>query len=556
MEKHTGKRSMDRGIGFLLQNKQLLCKMATGKEYTNMLKKIRRKMPAVLAACMLAVCMAPSSFAVGPGNMITVIDTNENHAYTAYKIFKGTPDSQETTLSNIQWGDGVEPAGLLAAAAAAGEAEDSPLYGKFSGVTADTTAAELGRMLEGLSNEEARAFAGMAAKHVTDNGYTGYYQSGTYNIPVIDPGYYIVVDSLVNADAQEMYSGYIVRVVTNTIVSPKISVPTIDKKVYDSDSGEWSKGADHSIGEDIHFKVTIQLPDNFKDYEKYTCIVNDKLSAGLTFDRISGCSVDGRGVTEQYYTSSVNNNVLTVNIDAIGAGAADSSVIELEYVTVLNSAAASGDPENNEVTLTYSNDPTNSHDSTLTSDTPDDVVHVYTYRLDIAKQLKGTAAPLPGAFFILSREMDHATEYAVISNGKMEDWTQVEAEASRLESVSDGSISLDGLGDGTYQLTEVQAPDGYDLLEEPITIVLDGKQDEQGLLSSLTCSASGQGLLEGSVQTDMEEGSASMIVENTKGSLLPSTGGAGTFLFFGCGMLLIGAAGTVTVIRRRRKIEE
>lgn len=529
-----------------------------------MIQAIKRKLPVILAICVLSVLLVPSSFAISGGSTITVIGTNENHEYTAYQIFTGTADSHETTLSNIQWGADVDAAGLLNAAAQAGETAGGPLYGKFEGVTAETSAAGFALLLQDLANEEARAFAGMAADYVSGDGYTGTFSSGNYIIQVPGQGYYIVVDSLADAGAQEMISGYIVRVVkNNTDVEPKISVPIIEKKVYDSDSEGWTKGADHSIGEDILFRVTVQLPDNFKDYEQYTCIIRDQFSDGLTYGSIRRCFIKGKeenaeeiGISEDNYSASVNaDNLLTIDIDAIAAGGDDGSTITVEYLAQLNDAAAAGTAENNAVTLTYSNDPTNSSNSTLTSDTPDDVVHVYTYRLDIAKEIKGTGTALPGAGFILSRGTGDEMEYAEVANGKMADWTNDENAATVLYSVADGSITLDGLGDGTYQLTEVEAPDGYDLLEQPVTIVLDGRQNEDGLMDSLTCNASGQGLKDGSVAVDMAAGAAAMTVENTKGSLLPSTGGAGTVRYFAGGLLLMAAAGFVPVIRRRRRVE-
>lgn len=521
-----------------------------------MIRKIKQKMPVLLAACVLTALLAPSSFALAQGKSITVVGTNENHEYTAYQIFTGTADSQVTTLSNIRWGGDVDSAGLLAAAAEVNSTADSPLYGKFSGVTSETTAAEFGLMLQELNNEEARVFAGLAAEHITGEGYSGSFASGSYRISVPSEGYYIVVDSVKESGTQEMYSGYIVRVVKDTMVSPKISVPTIDKKVFDSETDAWANGADHSIGENIIFKVTVELPDNFNDYKKYTCIIKDQLSEGLNFRTIRTCRMDGVGILPENYTAGVNeDNLLTIDIDAKAAGGTDGSVIEIEYMAQLNEKAAAGSAENNSVTLTYSNDPTNSSDSTLTSDTPDDVVHIYTYRLDISKVIKGTDRPLPGAGFILSRQNGERTEYAKVSGGKMTDWTTIEENASVMESVADGTITLDGIGDGTYQLKEVKAPDGYDLLEEPITIVLDGKQDEHGMMSSLTCSANGLGLKDGTVTADMDEGSAGMTVENTKGSLLPATGGAGTLRYFAAGLLLMAAAGSVPVIRRRRRVE-
>lgn len=525
-----------------------------------MVKMMKRYLPVLMASCLIALLLAPSGFALTTGGaVITVTGTNENHSYIAFQLFSGTADNDQTTLSNIAWGNDVDEEGLLEALMAANADQESALYGKFSGISAETTAPELGLMLQELSDSESRAFAVLAADYIDGSGQDGYYASGNYTINVPGAGYYLVADIVEGENTQEMYSGFIVRVVGSAVtVSPKISVPAIEKTVYDADSGNWVKGADYSIGEDILFHIEIQLPDNFADYKTYTCIVKDQLSDGLSYRQIKSVKLDDSDVIKEFYTDSADESgLLTINIDAKGAGAEDSSVIEIVYMAQLNSSAAAGSAETNSVTLTYSNNPTNSTNSTLTSDTPEDVVHVYTYRLNISKVVKGTAAALPGAVFQLTRDNNGVTQYAVVEDGKLKDWSNLSEDASSLTSVADGSIVLDGVGDGTYLLKEIEAPEKYDLLQDPITIVLNGEQDEHGLMSSLSCSVSGNGVVEDSVSADMNAGSASMTIENTKGSLLPSTGGKGALGWFAGGLILMAAAGSSTVIRKRRKtIEE
>ena len=54
---------------------------------------------------------------------------------------------------------------------------------------------------------------------------------------------------------------------------------------------------------------------------------------------------------------------------------------------------------------------------------------------------------------------------------------------------------------------------------------------------------------------DVEAGSLTADIENTKGSILPSTGGMGTTILYLVGALLIIGAGTTLVMRRRRAEE-
>ncbi len=91
----------------------------------------------------------------------------------------------------------------------------------------------------------------------------------------------------------------------------------------------------------------------------------------------------------------------------------------------------------------------------------------------------GTEAALAGAEFILERDGVYATfetetdadtgeEYYMIYS-----WEEDKNSAGILTSGSDGVIRIDGLDDDTYTITEINAPDGYELVDETITVVID-----------------------------------------------------------------------------------
>lgn len=80
-------------------------------------------------------------------------------------------------------------------------------------------------------------------------------------------------------------------------------------------------------------------------------------------------------------------------------------------------------------------------------------------------------------------------------------------------------------GDVTYQLVETQAPTGYNMPAEPST---DVKPETDNTLA--------------------------ITIENNKGTVLPSTGGMGTTIFYVVGGLLI--IGAVIVLVARRKAHE
>ncbi|WP_164545265.1 SpaH/EbpB family LPXTG-anchored major pilin [Antribacter gilvus] len=109
--------------------------------------------------------------------------------------------------------------------------------------------------------------------------------------------------------------------------------------------------------------------------------------------------------------------------------------------------------------------------------------------------------------------------------------------ASTFTTGSNGQIAIDGLqydADGTdYWLVEVKAPTGYELLAEPIKVTVDGPST-------------------GDAATDVA------VVENVEhnaGFTLPLTGGSGTALLTGAGVVVLAAA-MVLVARSRRQTDE
>ena len=76
----------------------------------------------------------------------------------------------------------------------------------------------------------------------------------------------------------------------------------------------------------------------------------------------------------------------------------------------------------------------------------------------------------------------------------------------------------------------MQAPDGYNLLDEEIIITINGENATADNLAALTDNKS---------------------VENVAGTKLPSTGGIGTTIFYAAGIILM--AGAVFFIVRRKR---
>lgn len=101
-----------------------------------------------------------------------------------------------------------------------------------------------------------------------------------------------------------------------------------------------------------------------------------------------------------------------------------------------------------------------------------------------------------------------------------------------------GRVSFFGLGTGTYWLTEAKAPDGYNLLDEPIKLVVSFNHETGTFHYDWRHEGAATAL------------SATMTIQivNTKGNVLPETGGMGTTLFYAFGGTMVLAAPILLVM--------
>lgn len=130
--------------------------------------------------------------------------------------------------------------------------------------------------------------------------------------------------------------------------------------------------------------------------------------------------------------------------------------------------------------------------------------------------------------------------------------TYVDADVSiEMTTGADGKISFKDLGAGTYTLTETVTPDGFNTLE-PITIVIgfDGPDKVSDGTEECTWTMTWNGQ-----PVTASGGIFAQDVINNSGSLLPSTGGIGTTIFYVVGAILVIGAGVMLVVKKRMSRE-
>ena len=307
----------------------------------------------------------------------------------------------------------------------------------------------------------------------------------------------------------------------NAKIEEKNGQPTIDKKVKNGDT--WDTTNDAKIGDTVEFKVEVKVEAGAKNY-----VVTDTMDAGLSFSSGS-IQVDGVALNDTIATLTLKQKEgdPTFTLTFADSYVADKigETIVVTYAATLNANAVVAGNKNS-ATLHYSNQHTVNKETTT-----------YTHEFDLLKVDGADHKLLDGAEFKLYDAKDSVTPIKVVpvaggyrvANGN-------EAGATETIAVTGGKVHISGLDKTTYWLEETKAPDGYNKLTErkPVNLT----------------SGSNNTTLEAAATT-WSEADHGVAVENNAGTVLPSTGGMGTTLFYVIGGGLMVAAVVLLVTKKR-----
>ena len=267
--------------------------------------------------------------------------------------------------------------------------------------------------------------------------------------------------------------------------------------------------------------------------------------------------------------------------------------IVITYNVVLNKNATMGKTENkNEVYFEYSKNP---NDETVTGQTPKSVTKTYSTELNVLKN-DGKSKALEGAIFELSGTTynfvvvdgekyelttytardgetidttkkywklkdgaftatdpstvtdksqydDTSKEYYKVTMVNVVETTNDGTTTIQVVSGADGKMQFTGLKPGKYTLTEIAAPEGFNKITDPIKVEIKWTAEDGFTL--------GEDTDDGWTETADGAGTFKITIVNESGSVLPSTGGIGTTIFYALGTILVLGAGVVLVTRRR-----
>lgn len=398
--------------------------------------------------------------------------------------------------------------------------------------------------IAGLSQGEYRIFEDAYSNTSANKGY------------ILDAEYHTFT---VQKDGKIQVDG---NVSANATIQVANHRPDMKKEVYNGT--EWKQDAQYGVGDTVPYKITIEVPKNIDKLSTFT--VTDT-PTGLT-DNVSSIEVkdDTTDLTKNtHYTVADNGNGFTITFTPAEMAAYAGEKLVITYTaTVSNDAVVGGKGNSNNAKLTYTNK-INTHDSPAapSTNTIEDSAVMYSFGIKVVKTAENGTTALPGVVFDLYREaktgetpivnaetlkkagLDITKKWILVKSG-------LTTNANGIIDTSDSNNATNythGLANGDYYLVETKTVDGYNLLTKPVKVKLDVTATTTWQKTNVY-DASGNLVKHGTVTkttfthtsnngdaTKTELAVAKVI--NRKGFTLPVTGGFGTLLFSGIGVLLV-----------------
>lgn len=364
-------------------------------------------------------------------------------------------------------------------------------------------------------------------------------------------------------------------------------VPDVDKKV--EKNGKWQEAADYSVGDSINYKIDVTIPENIERLKTFT--VTDT-PTGLTDNVDTVVVKDGEtAIANEVYKVEKNGNGFIVKFVPSAMAAYKGKTLTITYTAVLNKDAVTTIMGNcNTVKLDYSKNVKQNGDEKPDTDadkkTVQDEAVVYTFKIHIDKIADDKAGTrLEGVEFDLYKQVEHGAK-DTITDAKAKElgldetkgWVRVNNDVDAngnhvaLKTDSKGVLEVKGLENGTYKLVETKAKDGYNLLKAPVDVSLNiaykttwtetnqykngvwVKRDVSKKQEAFDSNEASENEMNGGTQNGSETGDGviSTTIINRKGFDLPTTGGFGTLLFSGIGVLLV-VAGVGVLLSLKKK---
>ena len=343
--------------------------------------------------------------------------------------------------------------------------------------------------------------------------------------------------------------------------------PDMTKEVKKGNS--WAQDAQYGVGDTVPYKITIEVPKNI---EKLTTFTVTDTPTGLK-DDVSSIAVKDSTTDltkNTHYTVTDDGNGFTITFKPAQMTAYAGKELVITYNAIVKDTAVVGDNGNsNNAKLTYTNKiDSYGHPDTTSTNTIEDSAVMYSFGIKVVKTAGDTRAPLEGVEFNLYKAMTTAdanthhytplsaadvTKYGLGSAGPDKVWVCVKSGLkTNAEGVIDTSVTgsnfIGGLANGDYYLVETKTVKDYNLLTKPVEVKLyvtadvnwsvNTTFDPSGKLTKRTVTSTTFNHTNHNGDATKTELAVANII-NRKGFTLPVTGGFGTLLFSGIGLLLV-----------------
>lgn len=495
--------------------------------------KCTRKLASLLLALVMVFALATTAFAqdvtvTGGTGSITISNAAKGETYTIYKLFDATVNADGSSIAYT----GTIPESL-----------NTYFTADENGYISATPAAKDGEnMSEGLKTAlKAWTAAATATATATSDG-------SALNFKELAYGYYVVTttqgDQVISVDS---------TMPNVTIVDKNSSTPKELSKTASSN--------DVSIGDTVTYIVSFKTSNyygagtNAKEIVSYT--IEDTLPEFLSNVTVTSIIVDNDGsdtttndrttVTDQFadkkividWYDEVNNKFLYDN----------GATVTITYTAVVtDKAAIDGNGNTNKVTVTWTtkggDEP--GPDKVETEET------IFTYAIAL-KKVNNKGVALPGAVF----EFPFYVKSTADANGAYiyAGTTAGAGLTNQITTPDSGVIVVKGVKSGSYEITEVTAPAGYNKLTAPVTVQA-VKTSSTSTHTTVYLDKDGNvvdvSAKEIEVKVDIDTIAATaVVVVNKAGTELPSTGGMGTTVFYVLGTVLVMGAVVLLVTKKR-----
>lgn len=366
--------------------------------------------------------------------------------------------------------------------------------------------------------------------------------------------------------------------------------------------------ADYGIGDKVPYTLTIKVPENVAKLHTFKVVdttLEDQLKHIPDEFKLTATDKDDspqtlaegtaytKTIAEGKDTNKKTTSILTVDFTTTALTNVAGGTITIKYYATLGTGAVVADKGNlNTAKLLYSRK-TDTVDGTGETDKPYEITDegvVYTFMTSIEKKGRGGSydgKPMHGVTFALYRKVEDAEwntnekvtiagqEYTKkgavpgttavklgLATNESETWVQIyhDAKGSELEAATNdnGIVEYKGLPSGTYKFIETKTLDKYNLLTSPVDAKLSLSYTTTWKDTS-TYDANGNLTNHKSYTVKYENGKAevknpneAIKVVNRSGFTLPVTGGFGTLLFSGIGVLLV-LAGVAVLFSMKKK---